>query len=132
MSKKNKSEEDALYAGIADGVSLRKHLLESSRDILSMLQSYEQFKHVREEKLELFDGLKADVKAISAAIGKVKKELPHIKQSELGEKKEKKVEVKEEKAEKVKSEEEKPKVQSAVEKLSTELDAIEAELSKLG
>ncbi len=48
--KKEKEEKEVFYVGVTDPAELRKDILESIKDIITVLKTYENFKSVREEK----------------------------------------------------------------------------------
>ena len=51
-------KDEIFYVGIRDQVELRKNLLQSSKDILDSLRRYEQYKLIKEEKLQYILALK--------------------------------------------------------------------------
>ena len=48
---------------------LRRDLLETLREVILFMQSYEKFRRVQQEKVNLFSGLKADLKELNGLIG---------------------------------------------------------------
>ena len=76
---KKKEKEDGIFVGVKDPLRVRKDILESSRDVLDGLKSYESFKQVREEKRMLFEQLRSDARSISLLIGRLRGELPQLK-----------------------------------------------------
>ncbi|MAG60970.1 hypothetical protein CL619_04240 [archaeon] len=56
---------------------LRRDLLETLREVILFMQSYEKFKRVQQEKVHLFTSLKADLKELNMLIGsKMKAHFP--------------------------------------------------------
>jgi hypothetical protein len=53
---------------VNDPRSLRKELLETLREIIIFMQSYEKFKRIQEEKVIVFNQLKADVRDLNGLI----------------------------------------------------------------
>ena len=74
MTKKKESQ--VFYAGIQDPIEIRKSLLESSKEMLQMLQRHEKFKEVRREKHDNIVLLKSDIKEIQKLFVKLKTSLP--------------------------------------------------------
>ena len=68
-SRKEKIEKTPeLMVQIGDPKILRKDILESLREIILFMQSYEKFRAIQEEKVQLFTTLKSQVKEISSLI----------------------------------------------------------------
>ncbi|RLE44291.1 hypothetical protein DRJ19_00700 [Candidatus Woesearchaeota archaeon] len=127
-----KKEESPLYVGIEDPIALRRQLLEATRDILQYLKRYEEFKRVREEKLELISRIRDLSDEIGKLIWKIKKLLPKtgVRLPK------KKIELEEARL----LEETKPRIRktkipkpelSMMEKIEKELSAIEEKLARL-
>ena len=78
-SRKTDAESTAgeeLYIGINDPLELRREILESSRSVLRLLQRYERFKAIRQDKEELFARLKSLTKEIHELDSRLKTLLP--------------------------------------------------------
>ena len=127
-----KKDDSPLYVGIEDPIILRRHLLEATRDILQYLKRYEEFKKVREKKLEIISEIRAVSNEIGKLIWRVKRLLPKtgVRLSK------KKIKLEETKL----LEETKPRVRKAkipkpelstMEKIEKELSAIEEKLARL-
>jgi hypothetical protein len=128
------------YVGVESPTEIRKGLLESSRDIIHMLQSHERIKSLRNEKndqLQKLDSLMRDIYMLS---NKLKAQLPKLpakkKVPEKGQKKgedKKKVEVKrKEEPKKIQAPVKQtiiPKERTALELLEEELVNVEKQLS---
>ncbi len=141
-----KDKEEVFFVGVQDPIEIRRTLLESSKEMLQILQRYEKFKEVRKEKHAAIAHLKEDLKNIQALFARFKKRLPTTHLRLLLQKEQAKVEkpakvkkgVKKGSKEKVlKTQKEKAKVKlikkemSDLEKLESELAAIEGKLGSL-
>ncbi|RLE38656.1 hypothetical protein DRJ17_03285 [Candidatus Woesearchaeota archaeon] len=143
-------DKDVVYVGIKDPVEIRRSILESSKDVVQLLQRYEKFKTVRKERQEEVDRLKQLISSISRDIAKLKASLPktslRFKTPEFEEKIEKKAarmtgenvkkKIKGKKGKKISSKKKEKKIVVAKPKIATQLDKLESELgeieSKLG
>jgi len=121
-----KKEESPLFVGITNGNDLRRSMLECSKGILESLKEQENFKKIREDKIDLVHQLKGEVKEISKLINSLKSYLPKVKNVGI-----KRPDVKKavEKPKMVRVE--KPKATTEVEKLEAELNDIESKLNSL-
>ncbi len=121
--KKGNKEEELLFVRITDPSSVRRKILESSREIIECLQKYENLKAVRKEKLENIMKLKEDTKKVVSLISTLKSKMPktHLKAKE----EKKPVEV----PKKEVVETQKPKTE--LDKLQSELNDIESKLNAL-
>ncbi|MBW2979294.1 hypothetical protein DRZ77_01110 [Candidatus Woesearchaeota archaeon] len=128
-----KKDDSPLYVGIEDPIMLRRQLLEATRDILQYLKRYEEFKKVREKKLEIISEIRAVSNEIGKLIWRVKRLLPKtgVRLPK------KKIEIEEAKLlegarPRVKKKAKIPKPElSAIEKIESELSAIEEKLARL-
>ncbi|MBW3013377.1 hypothetical protein KY325_04240 [Candidatus Woesearchaeota archaeon] len=125
--KKEKEEKEVFYVGVTDPAELRRDVLESIKDIITILKTYENFKSVREEKAKQTLKLKDLVAQITLLINKLKRELPKTRIRAKPEKEIKAIERKEE----VKMVQVPRKKMSEIEKLEAELTDIEKKLSLL-
>jgi len=137
-----RKKEEALYVGVQSPIELRKVILEATRDAVEMLQNYEKFRAVKEEKVKTVAQLQDQIKELARLINKLKLELPKIdvriklhKEEEMIEA-EKRVakEAGKPKKKTVKSKEAVPKRTkelSELEKLEAELTNIEQRLGKV-
>lgn len=141
-------KEDVFYAGIQDPIEIRRTLLESSKEMLQLLQRHEKFKEVRKEKHENIVRLKHDIKELKKLITKFKSHLPtthlrvilHQEREKVDKEKAKLTKSKQKTKGKIKvakvakEEVEKPlskKEMSELEKLEAELSSIENKLGTL-
>jgi len=113
-----KKVETPYFIGLNDPIEIRKNLLEPTREVIQFLQSYEQFKKIKEEKTQTILQLKEDFRLIKASINALRRQLPRgkIKLEKPSEN------IKEE----VQKERKKP-----VKKTLTELDALDQELGNI-
>ena len=70
--KVTKKKGEPLYVGVVEPETLRKDILESVRELIQFLQSYEQFKKLKDEKNRTLAILKSDVKDIKSEVEKLK------------------------------------------------------------
>lgn len=140
MTKEKEAKKEVLYVGVQTPIEMRRTILESTRDVVEMLQKFEKFRAVREEKIATVNQLKEEVKEITKLVNKLKNELPKVdvrvrlhKEQEMveGEKKAAKQAMKPKKNVAVKKEAPKTKELSDLEKLEAELSAIEGKLGKV-
>ncbi len=69
------SEKD-YFVGIYDPLDVRRNLLESSKEIIKSLQSYERLEKIREEKLRLYREMKRLSAELDLLVSKIKQNLP--------------------------------------------------------
>ena len=70
-------EEDSnLFVKFHDPVSLRKTILETSKDILVHLQNFERFKAARNEKERMMNKLRNQINEVNQLFNVLKKEMP--------------------------------------------------------
>ena len=120
MAKKKKDEQEVFYVGIREPREVRKDLLESLKEVLEVMRSYESIKSIRTKKVELFVKLKEIMRQIDLSMNKLKRELPETRlRAKTTQPVSKSAPV------------ERPKYGSEVERLERELDDIESKLSKL-
>ena len=119
-------EKEIFYVGIKDPRELRRALLESTKDVVVFLKTYDNLKSIRLKKFEETQKLKLVVEELSRLMAKLQRELPKTRLRIVSE----------EKARKAKStakQKPKPKVSASdVEKLELELKDIEEKLKSLG
>lgn len=132
-------KKDVFYVGIKDPIEIRRSILESSKEIVQLLQDFEKFKELREQKAQLKEMLKKDIHSMSGLIKKLRVVLPktelrvRLEQEHIipGEEPvEKKSKGKKGKAEKEKAGKA-PKKFVEPRKAVTELDKLEEELKKI-
>lgn len=124
---RSKKEESPLFVGITSGNELKMSMLECSKNILESLKDYESFQNLRDEKINLINQFKNDVKEVSRLINALKRSLPKVNGMEI-----KKPEVRKAKEEKQKdSEEKRPMIKTELERLEEELNALENKINSL-
>lgn len=142
MAGGKEEKKDVLYVGIKSPVELRRMILETTKDVVEMLQKYEKFRAVREEKIKTVNLLRDQIKEITRLVAKLKSDLPKVdiriklhKEQEMveQEKKASKTAGKPKKKKAEKKEKPAPKVKelSDLEKLEAELTSIEQKLGKV-
>jgi len=119
-------KEESYFVGVSDPIEVRRNILESSKNMIHVLQKYERFKTLREKKIENITRLNQTIKEINTLISKLKAELPKPPKRKKAFKEEKEEEVK------GKPTERKPtKEKSELEKLEEELNKVEEKLTHL-
>ena len=123
------------FVQVKDPNEVRRNILETLRDIVEVLKSFEKFKHTRHQKLEKINHLRVLVKQTNKMLGDLRTKMPQtnlravaVKETpkqakKVHHKKGKKVKVGEEKAPK--------REMTEVDKLESELNAIESKLKSL-
>lgn len=142
MVKAKEQSNELFFVEVKDPGEVRRNILETLREILSVLQRFEKFNNIRQEKLEKIQKLRILVREANKMLNELKrslpqtnlraavvKETPHHVNQVSHKKKKKGKSANEEKAEKqVKM----PKKQmTELEKLESELNAIEGKLKSL-
>ncbi|MBW2967793.1 hypothetical protein KY362_04865 [Candidatus Woesearchaeota archaeon] len=74
----SKMVESQYFAQIRDPVEIRRSILGSSRQIITVLQRYEHIKALRVKKLEKITKLRALNKEINLAVAKLKQKFPAV------------------------------------------------------
>ena len=71
------AEEDTnLFVKFEDPVSFRKAILEASKDILVSLQNFENFKALKQERIDLTTELREQMNEMNSLLNDVKKNMP--------------------------------------------------------
>lgn len=122
-------EEEKFYVGISNPTSLRRNLLEGSKNIIGSLQRYEKSKDIRKKKIEKIFELRKLIRSIKKLNSSLNSKLPYF--PKVTKKRVKKKIEKESIEPELEKEIEKVK-SSELKKLEDELKNIESELSKLG
>ena len=127
---KNMKEHNAelLFVEIREPDEVRRHILETLKEVLELLQKFESFKHLRHKKMERIDKLKILMRDANKLMGVLKSKLPQTSLKGMIPKqhapKQKKAEAKKkETTEKVPKKE-----RTELDKLQSELNAIESKL----
>ena len=130
MVKNMKEQKSELFfVEIREPGEVRRHILETLKEVLELLQKFESFKHLRHEKMVRIDKLRVLMRDTNKLMGVLKAKLPQASLKGMVPKqhapKAKKITAKkkEEKAEKVPKKE-----RTELDKLQSELNAIESKL----
>lgn len=127
---KMKEDNGVFFVGIGSSADLRRNILESVKDCIENLQTYEKLKEIRDEKVICTAKLRGLLRDISGLVNDMKDELPKTGLKAKPRPKEMKQEVKEaEKSERKMIA--KPQRASELDKLDRELRAIESKLNAL-
>jgi hypothetical protein len=78
VKKQAKKAEEPLYIGVASPDNLRRNVLESSKDIISVLKQYQRILQVREEKKQATTNLNDVIVEIKNKLVQLKKALPSV------------------------------------------------------
>lgn len=119
-------KKEVFFVGVNSGPELRRDILETMKNCIENLQSYERLKSLKDEKVHVIAKLRSNLKQISGLIRDVKSELPKTGLRSLPKKPVEEVEVKEVKEPKVVA----PKA-TELDKLTADLNDIESKLSSL-
>ncbi len=128
MAKENKED---FFVGIESTKDLRRNILESSREMVHILQSYEKVKEIREEKLRRIKQLKTVLEELKLLGSKLSRALPSVQTRIIEAEKEAKKSLKKEPRQSKVKKEKKEEAKKDLEKLETDLASIEARLSEL-
>jgi hypothetical protein len=78
----NKDKEPEYMVQVHEPTNLRKNILESLREIIIFMQSYEKFRQIQEEKVNTFNDLKESIKQLTSLLDrKLKHHFPKGKLS---------------------------------------------------
>ena len=64
------------FVQLRQPTEVRRHILETLRDIVEILQKFEKFKHMRHQKLENIQKLRGLLKDANKMLGNLKNRLP--------------------------------------------------------
>ena len=78
-------EKEQFYVGIENTKEVRRNVLESSREMVHILQSYEKVQEIRKEKLRRVAQLKTVLEELKLLSSKLQKELPSVQVREIKE-----------------------------------------------
>jgi len=127
---KNIKEHNAelFFVEIREPDEVRRHILETLKEVLELLQKFESFRHLRHKKMERIDKLKILMRDTNKLMGVLKSKLPQTSLKGMIPKqhapKQKKVNAKKkETPEKIPKKE-----RTELDKLQSELNAIESKL----
>ena len=88
MAKKKKTRkrttkkpQKKLFIGVDNPDELRRMILEPNREVVHFLQSYEEFKRIKNTKTQTILGLKDNIREIKSDITKLRKLLPAGKET---------------------------------------------------
>ena len=136
MAKDSKQEgSGTFFVQIRDTSEIKRNILESLKQILSILQRFESLKHARQQKLEKMQRLRILVRDSNRLMGTLRSKFPQAGLRGLPQKEEEKKpakKIKEATPKKEKKEapakESQPKKKTELERLESELSAIESKL----
>jgi|SRR3989338_5634516 len=135
MVKMKEQSNELFFVQVKAPNEVRRNILETLKDIVEVLKSFEKFKHIRHQKLENINHLRVLLRQANKMLGDLRIKLPQTNLRAIPvkdtAKQPKKVHHKKKKG---KSAEEKmpKKEMTEVDKLEAELSAIEAKLKSLG
>lgn len=132
--KASKKEEDIVYVGIDDPVSLRKDILEASKSLVRVLKGQHGLRDVRTTKHKLIEELRNKVTEIGRLVAETRELLPKTEISLLEERKETAVKAKKIVAAATKAKSPalpKPRAEAHIDKFERELQDIEDKLKSL-
>ncbi len=134
MVKGKEQNNELFFVQVKEPNDVRRDILEALKEIVEVLQRFEKFKGIRQEKMEKIHTLRGLLKDANKILGNLKIKLPQtnlratvIKEHQAQPKKEPHKKIKTARAE-----EKAPKKElTEIEKLETELSAIESRLKNL-
>ena len=138
MVKVKEQSNELFFVEIREPEEVRKHILETLKDILQVLQRFEKFKHLRHKKLESIHKLSGLVKDANKMLGTLKSRLPQtslrasvVKETSKQPKKSHHKKSKKSKSSEEKQEKAPRREVTELDKLESELNAIESKLKSL-
>jgi|GEM_PF-1919244 hypothetical protein len=135
--------EDAYFVHLKDPVDFRRTILESSREVIHMMQEYQALMDLRKRRLDMEQAFKEELREIMLLVNKLEKTLPKHSINKLKEvlpgviEEEKKHMAKPEKKKLSKKKEKPAKEQlrekqlSQIQRLEKALESVEGKLHKL-
>ena len=78
MEKKEGKDKEQFFVGIHETRDLRRNILESSREMVHTLQSYEKVQEIREEKLRRIKQFKTVIEELKLLISKLNEAMPKV------------------------------------------------------
>ena len=134
MVKMKEQSNELFFVQVKEPNEIRRNILETLKDIVEVLKSFEKFKRMRHEKLERINHLRVLIRQANKMLGDLRIKLPqtNLRAASVKDaaKQDKKVHHRKKKG---KSAEEKipKKEMTEVDKLEAELNAIETKLKSL-
>ena len=122
-----KEEKDQFFVGISGTTELRRNILESSREMVRTLQSFEKLQEIRAEKLRRMKQFKTVIEELKLLVAKLNDSIPEIRLKEPIAKKNLKLEKRKTKAKPVRRDEDVLELR----KLEEDLSSIEGRLAQL-
>lgn len=142
----SKKKHEVFYVGVKDPIEIRRSILESSKELVQLMQDFEKFKEMRDTKIKLKEELKKEVNDVQSLMRKFKSKLPKTEvrvklfreHTVANEEEEEEVPTKKSKGKKSKSKSKGRKIKKVkvapkkvVKKNLSELDKLESELKKI-
>lgn len=72
----SKKKPEVFYVGIKDPIEIRRSILESSKELVQLMQDFEKFKELRDTKAQLKDQLKKEVNDTQTLMRKLRLKIP--------------------------------------------------------
>jgi hypothetical protein len=69
-------DDERYFVGVNNHLEVRRNILESSRDMIQTMQSYEKVKAIREAKLKRLRQLRTVVKELDLLMARLQEQLP--------------------------------------------------------
>lgn len=129
--KKNKKEKEIFFVGVKEPVEIRRNILEASREMILLLQMYEKFKLVREEKRREMEKLRGLVREIAVLASRIKRHLPKTDLRALPIEEIKKKDVLPKKQKESVTNEDMKREEKTLTREITEIEKLEAELASI-
>ena len=78
MNEKESKHDEQFFVGIHETRDLRRNVLESSREMVHTLQSYEKIIEIREEKLRRTKQFKTVIEELKLLVSKLSQAMPRV------------------------------------------------------
>lgn len=133
---KKEQDSELFFVQVRNPAEVRRNILETLKEIVGVLQSFEKFRQIRHEKVEKINHLRVQIRQANKMLGDLKGKLPQtnlravvVREAPVNRihKKKKKSKAAEQKKEKVSPKKE----MTEVERLESQLGAIEGKLKNL-
>ncbi len=129
--KPAKKEEDVVYVGIEDPVSVRRDILEASKSLVRVLKGQHGLKEARTTKHRLIEDLRNKVTEIGQLVAEARQMLPKMEMKLPEEKEAKAPKLKVAAAKTKAASAPKPRVEAHIDKFEREIKDIEEKLKSL-
>ena len=71
--------EESYYTSVEDPVALRKPILETAREAISLLQAVEKLQAARAQRVQLIEALRLNIAELTGLLTRLKRSFPSLK-----------------------------------------------------